>query len=456
MIDRGDKVIVAVSGGPDSIFLLDGLNRLSHEMGISLVVAHYDHGLRGDEDKFETKLVKDAARLMVIPFETEKASKHLKSSSSLEEKSREARYAFLERIRIKHKAQKIAVGHNLNDQAETVLMRLLRGSGPSGLAGIPPVRDNVIIRPLIEITREEIKNYLKDRGIHFAIDSSNINIRHLRNRIRLELIPIMLEYQPKLLERLARFSDILRDEDTFLDSIASEWIENVSEKADNGNISVPVSSVKNLPGPLKNRVIRKLLKQVDGNIYSLEYDHVISVIELLDNEHPQCSVDLPNGIMVRKAYQSLQFALKPQTEAIKYNYSLEGPGTYQLAATGQTLTIEETERAPEIPEAGDSFTAYLDADKLQHPLIARNFKPGDRFVPLGMKGHKKVKNFFIDLKVPSEKRVLTPILTSGDKIVWICGYRIDNRFKVTERTKRILKVSIINTNLLLKKFKVHS
>lgn len=444
MIDRGDRIIVALSGGPDSVCLLDMLHRLSDELEIGLIAAHYDHGLRGNEDAFETKLSKDIASSMDVPFEDEKASVDLKDASSLEERAREARYGFLEKVRVKHGAHKIAMGHNLNDQAETVIMRLLRGSGPSGLVGIPPVRDGVIIRPLIEITRDEITDYLKLRGLPFAVDSSNRSTVHLRNSIRHELMPKLLEYQPNLLERLGVLSTIIRDENSFLESMAVEWVGKEAKKTALGGISVPISSIRTIPDAFKHRVIREIFKRINkDNAYPMEYDHIDSIMKLPDNEKPQCSVDLPNGIMVSKAYEDLIFSIKTAKKKTAFNYPLEGPGVYPLDATGQILTLEEIDRGEDIFKNRDSSTAYLNADKLQYPLVARSFTPGDRFVPLGMKGHRKVKDFFIDLKVPSEKRASTPILTSGDKIVWVCGYRIDERFKVTAETKKVLRVNIV-------------
>ena len=442
MIASGDRVIVALSGGPDSVCLLDVLQMLSRELEITLVVAHYNHGLRGDEDKFETLFTRKIADSMQLPFETENASGLLECLSSIEKRSREARYAFLEKIRNKHGAQRIAMGHNLNDQAETVLMRLLRGSGPSGLAGIPPVRDNIIIRPLIEVTRDEITNYLNARRLTFAVDSSNSSRIYLRNRIRLELVPMMLDYQPRLLKHLGIVSDIIRDEDTFLESMALRWTEQEASTNSHGETTIPISSIKSLPDPLKKRAIRRLCRQVDGSIYNMEYDHVLSVIKLLDNEKPQCSIDLPNGIVVRKTYQNLCFIFKQKIATTEYSYSVKDIGTYNLGAIGCTLTLEEIDGITDLETKGDLSVAHLDADKLRHSMIIRNFRPGDRFVPLGMKGHKKVKNFFIDLKVPSEKRALTPILTCNGKIAWICGYRIDERFKVTERTKKIFRFTI--------------
>jgi tRNA(Ile)-lysidine synthase len=442
MTAPGDRVVVALSGGPDSVCLLDALHRASSELNIELIVAHFDHGLRGEEDDSETHMTRDMALSMGLVFETQKALDLAETRASLEEHARESRYAFLETIRHKHNAKKIAMGHNLNDQAETLIMRLLRGSGPSGLSGIPPVRNNIIIRPLIEIKRDEIMNYLKERRLTFAFDISNSNKLHLRNRIRHELLPMMLDYQPRLLEHLSIASNIMRDEDIFLDSMATQWIDNKVIRHGPGDMSVSALSLKDLPYPLKNRVIRILLKQVNNSHYPLDYDHIISVSELLKNNQPQCSIDLPDDITVRKTYNDLHFLLKAHRHVTGYTSLLEGPGTYNLDAAGQTLTLYEVDYQKDVSLETTSSAAFLDADKLKFPLTARNFKPGDRFIPLGMKGHKKVKNFFIDLKVPTEKRVLTPILTCQERIVWICGYRIDERFKVSQDTKRIMKATI--------------
>jgi tRNA(Ile)-lysidine synthase len=442
MVVPGDKIIVALSAGPDSICLLDLLNKLSPEMNIKIVVAHFDHGLRENEDERETQLSKDIAQSMNLPFETEKAPGLLKNHSSLEEKAREARYAFLEKVHDQHGAQKIAMGHTLNDQAETVLMRLLRGSGSTGLAGIPPVRDGRIIRPLIDCNRDEIMHYINSRSLPYAIDSSNSNKRHLRNRIRHELIPMMLEYQPRLLDRLGTISNIFREEDTLLETMALDWIDAEKAKDSQGDIIVSASSLRRLPDPLKTRVIRDLLKSVKGDVYPMEYDHIISVSGLLDNEHPQCSIDLPNGIIASKVYDTLCFRLKSYEDAAEYNYLLEGPGTYYIDAVRQTLMLDEVDGSNKNLMNASRFTALLDANRLSYPLTVRNFRHGDRFVPMGMTGHKKVKDFFIDLKVPSKERAMTPIITINDEIVWICGYRIDERFKVTSQTKKMLKITI--------------
>jgi tRNA(Ile)-lysidine synthase len=446
MVDPGDKVIVAVSGGPDSICLLDALDGLSKELEISLVVAHYNHGLREEEDEAETRLVQDITESMKLPCETGKADHLRRQNSSVEERARDARYAFLEGVRANHVAQKIALGHNHNDQAETVLMRILRGSGPPGLAGIPPVRDNKIIRPLIEVKREEIMEYLKVRRLPYAFDSSNMDTRYLRNRIRLELLPMLQDYQPQIIDRLCRLSNIIREEDLFMESMASDWIDREAEQDAEGNISVPLSSFINLPEPLRNRVARHSLKKIGRSLRQIGYDHIQSVLDLAEARNPQSMIDLPNGLKVRKVYDRLEFISGPDKTCHEYSYVIEGAGTFYLGAIDRTILFEEVDSGRDTFREGLGYTAHLDADKVRYPLIVRNFRPGDRFIPLGMKGHKKVKDLFIDLKIPSEIRALTPIVTTQENLVWICGYRIDDRFKVTPQTERVLKVTMYGSS----------
>jgi len=226
MLKVGDKVVVAVSGGPDSVCLLDVLEKLAPEYKIRLIVAHFDHTLRPHEDEEETEFVRQLARQYGIEFHTAKASETIHSSKgSLEERARKQRYAFLEQVRAKTNANKIALGHQLNDQAETVILRLLRGSGMQGLAGILPVRDRVFIRPLLSVSRQEIIRYLAHRGLKWVDDSSNLSTDPLRNRIRLELIPLLQSYQPRIVEILARTADTLQLDNSFLEDCAAGWLE---------------------------------------------------------------------------------------------------------------------------------------------------------------------------------------------------------------------------------------
>ncbi|MBW2137881.1 MAG: tRNA lysidine(34) synthetase TilS [Deltaproteobacteria bacterium] len=443
MIDRGDRVIVAVSGGPDSMCLLHILNGLKADLGMDLVVAHYDHGLRPSCDESETRFVRDFARSLDIPFETEKSTGLRQSGGgSLEEWAREQRYGYLERLGERLGARKIALGHNLDDQAETFIIRLLRGSGPSGLAGIPPVRDKKIIRPLIEVKRKEIEHYLEGLQIPFVIDQSNYETRFLRNRVRLEIMPPLLKLQPKLIEHLGQSAEMLRADNQYLEDRANEWIREAADLKPSGDILIRAHGYLRLPPPIRQRVLRGILKRLKKNLRRIGATHIQSIDELACGEKPQGTLNLPNRVVVTKMYEQLAFSTANGPRKPDFHYLLDGPGTYHIREIDRTFVLEEAEGLPETDLSPSPLTAYLDAGKIRYPLTLRNFKPGDRFIPLGMKGHKKIKKFFIDLKMPSPERYRTPILFSQEIPAWICGFRIDDRFKVTSKTKRFLKASI--------------
>ena len=442
MLERGDRVIVAVSGGADSVCLLDILNSLKDVMSVELVVAHFDHGLRPDEDEYETDFVKSLAASFDCKFVTKKAGLSLKpGNASLEEKARDVRYRFLNEVKEQFSAQKIATGHNLNDQAETVLMRLLRGSGPSGLSGIPPVRDTLIIRPLIEVTRSEIESYLSKRGLSHITDSSNSETKHLRNEIRLNLLPRLEKYQPKIFEILGRTAGIMRKENTWLEAMATRWSKKWAEKGSNDEIVLPLLRFKGLPEPLQNHVIRQALKKGGGSLRRISLPNIDAIKQIATGSRPQAEVTLPNMLAVKRVYDRLIF-LKSKPETFRgFYYIIDKPGAFDLEALGGTMQLEEVERKALSRLTTDPWTACLDAGLITYPLMVRSFRPGDRFIPLGMTGHKKLKSFFIDMKIPSHVRARVPLLTQGNRLIWVCGLRIDDRYKITSTTKRVLKIT---------------
>ena len=443
MLERGDLVMVAVSGGPDSICLLDILSVLRDEFSIRLVVAHFDHGLRPEEDEAETRFVRRLALSMNLPFESAKGSLSAgEGATSLEERARDARYTFFKDLRIRLHAQKIALGHSLNDQAETVLMRLLRGSGPSGLAGIPPVRNGFLIRPLMDLKREDVLAYLNVRKLSYVTDSSNLQTEFLRNKIRLEWMPRLLKMQPKLVEHLGHLANVLREENQYMDHQAMEWVDRAEIKSDDHETAIPVTSFLALPVALRNRVTRCILRKVKKDLRRIDQGHIRAVYDLALGEKPQGVLSLPQGLRVERIYDTLLVTRNPLQANPIFHYALEGPGKTYIPEIGRSITILELKGETDQVNDASPKTAYLNGDKLHFPLVLRNFKPGDRFVPLGMSGHRKVKDFFMDLKIPSRDRASTPILVHEKNPVWICGLRIDDRFKVTTETKRILKATL--------------
>ena len=447
MLDYGNRVLVAVSGGPDSVVLLDVLDRLKEAFSLDLVVAHFDHSLRPDDDERETRFVTSLAVSKNFPFITQKAlSPPGKSGMSLEEAARDRRYEFLHHAKKSHGAQKIALGHTLDDQAETVIMRLLRGSGPAGLSGIPPVRNHDIVRPLIEVTRQEIEDYIALRDLSYITDPSNLEKHHLRNRIRLDLLPQLKTYQPRIVEILGQTAGIMRDETRWMETEAEEWIKGHVEVFETGKHSVPLKAFGELAAALQNQVIRQIIKRVQGGLRRISVRHIEAIKGLVQGR-PQASLDLPNNVFVKKTYEILIFGKNREKEDPKeikgFQYVLDAPGVFNLDAIACTVTIEEIKGKTFLPGNNASpWIAHLDADRIEYPLTIRSIVPGDRFVPLGMTGHKKVKDFFIDQKIPSRVRRHLPLLCQGKDPIWICGLRLDNRFKVGPKTKNVVQVSL--------------
>ena len=444
MISSGDRIVVGVSGGPDSVCLLDILNKLRNDLDIELIVAHFDHGFRPDEDGNETRVVESMAVSLGLPFEMQKAGFNMEGTGSLEEMARYARYCFFNEVKDKYSARKIATGHTLNDQAETVLMRLLRGSGASGLAGIPPVRDDRIIRPLINLTRDEVLSYAVLKGLKYVTDSSNLETHFLRNRIRLEVLPQLKEIQPRVIELLGQTAEIMKRDDAWMEAEATAWMEKAAEISQDFRVKIPLSSFKQLPEALKYRIIRNALKISGGTLRRISLQHIEDVISMVTGEKPQAKIHMPNGLVVARRYDQLVFDAGGEEGSSEYSYTLDGTGIFHLEAPGYTISIRETEKT-KIPDISNSpWSAFLDADQITYPLEIRNFRPGDRFIPFGMSGHKKLKDLFIELKVPSEDRSRIPILTYNNKPIWVCGIRIDDRYKVTDETKRIMRATIVD------------
>jgi tRNA(Ile)-lysidine synthase len=443
MINSGDTIIGAVSGGPDSVCLLKILFQLQRWLNISLIVAHLDHGLRPQEDEKETEFVANLAKRLNLTLAYDKANNVTKAHGiSIEEKAREIRYQFLEKVLDEHHAQKAALGHNMNDQAETVLMHLLRGAGPTGLSGIPPIREGRFIRPLINITRDEIHTYLKQKGIPFMMDSSNLEKRYLRNKIRLELIPLLLNYQPRLIEHLGELAFLCRQEDQFIEEEANKGLQMATLDSSDHSLDISLTTFKNLPAPLQYRTIRQAIKRVKGNLRRIDIGHIKAIIDLANNMRPQIKMNLPENLIVKKIYERLRFSLGTETETGDFSHYMKNTGRFQIHEINQTILLEEISKKDFLGSSPSLREAFLDLDRLQWPLRVRNFRAGDRLIPLGLNSFKKVKDIFIDNKIPSEERKKIAILENCNDIVWLCGIRIDNRYRIKEKTKRILRCKI--------------
>jgi len=449
LLDRDDRIIVAVSGGVDSMVMLHLMNALREDLDLSLIVAHVNHGLRPDESKKEAELVEQESTRLGLPFEYGRFDAREFSRAaglSLQDGARRIRLHFFKTLLSKYEARKIALGHNADDQVETVLLRLFRGSGLKGLKGMLPIREGRVIRPLLETWRKEIESFAGENKIPYLTDSSNLKRNYLRNRARLDLIPLIeREYQSNFREMVLRTSAILREEDDCLEREAEKAFQTMVHEEPEG-FSFRFSEFKTLYPSIQWRVLLSLL----GRVYDEErceeaWSSIDPLYEKLRHSPPSFLLELPNGILAEKRYDRVRLK--------KGKIKLVPPFEVEVSASGRTL-IEELGKEVRVEEfngrlkqgdlAQSPEVVFLDYQKLQFPLIMRNFRPGDRFQPLGVKGEQKLKEFFIDHKIPRHERPEVPLLLSEEKIVWVVGHRICEEVKVTEKTKRVLRIKFCN------------
>ncbi|MCK5513462.1 MAG: tRNA lysidine(34) synthetase TilS, partial [Deltaproteobacteria bacterium] len=364
-------------------------------------------------------------------------------SLSSQEAARVIRYRFLEDVGERFHASKIALGHNADDQAETMMMWLLRGTGLKGLGGMPPVREGVIIRPLIETTREEIETFLEKNEIPFVIDSSNQKTQYLRNKLRHELFPSLREnYNPQLVKNLVQTASVLRTEDEYLESIAEDALKKILLSKDGESLAIDNKGLLSLPLAIQFRCLRGALEQIKGDLRKITSTHLYDIIKIVCNDMPNKLLKLPQGIMVEKSYNKLIIKLH-QTEPSPFNYKFTSiPDRVIIEEIGKEMKFEIVEGDDHTIPKKDSHIAYLDGGKILMPLTIRNTKPGDRFQPLGMKGEKKIKDFFIDEKVPLKERKRVPLVFFGDLLGWVGGMRINHRLRVTRKSREILKIEV--------------
>lgn len=442
MFIKGDKVIVAVSGGPDSMCLLNILYRLKDELGISLAVAHVNHGLRGeeaDEDEAYVKKFCDSIKVEYysIKIDIYKISKE--KGISCESAGRESRYEFFEDVRKKINAQKIALAHNANDQAETVLMRIIRGTGLDGLIGIKPVRDGKFVRPLINSTRDEIEEYCRVNDISCRIDKTNFENIYTRNKIRLELLPYIKEnFNKDIIGTLIRLSNIIEKDNEFIEQVSEEkykkYCENNSEKV------IIYSRAFREPEAIVTRIIRRAYNDLKGNLYDLEKIHIYDIINIQKNSTGK-KIMLKGGIEASNNYGDIQiYKFKAQDSTnIKKQYNLE-LGTNEALEFSLKVSLRKIDKEEKVSLKNNNLIKFFDYDKIKNNILLRYRREGDRFNPFGMKGSKKLKDIFIDMKIPKEERDKIPLVCFGDEIAWIVGYKVSDRFKVDKETKNILEI----------------
>ena len=468
-------LLVAVSGGPDSVCLLNILVKLREELGVRLYVAHLNHQLRGADSEADAQYVSGLAHRLDIPATIERrdvkahqAQQHL----SLEEAAREVRYTFLAQVAKSIGANRVAVGHTVDDHIETILMHLIRGTGTKGLRGLQPSsrwqssgNSLTVIRPLLSVNRRETADYCHNHQLMPRIDASNLSLSSLRNRIRHQLLPLLESYNPQVAEALLRTAYIAGDDLAFLDEETTRQWGKIVQKQGNV-ITLDKQGFLELPSALKRYLLRRAIEDLLGNLKDIESRHIEEIMGALTKPAGK-RLSLPGGLIFSIEYNQYligsepaalspfpilgaEFPLKLSGETVLPGWRIEAtiisPSIAKGKSEGANAPSETINPLPLIKGKGikgiglinNLFTAYLDRDKTGDKLLVRPRRPGDRFQPLGMNQPKKLGEFMIDSKIPSAWRQRIPLVCSSQHILWIVGWRIDERVKVTDTTKQIL------------------
>jgi tRNA(Ile)-lysidine synthase len=483
LISPGEIVVVGVSGGADSVCLLHILAKCQKGLGIKLHVAHLNHQLRGVESEVDAKYVSNLAGSLGVPIiidSQDVAAYRIERNFSLEEAARELRYAFLARVAGEVGANRIAIGHTSNDQVETILMHILRGTGITGLCGLAPCspmaydkqgmslraptgQDNLlVIRPLLDITREETTNYCQEHQLDPRIDSSNRSLSFFRNRLRLQLLPLLRQYNPSVDQALLRLADIAKEDSAFIEQQAFKLWDEVAGQENNA-IYFDKKQIASLPIALQRQLLRAAVTKLAGDTRDIEASHIEMARSLL-NKAVGKKVSLPHDFVCQVGYDEIVIASTAKQSQILPCPFPPLPGEVPLKVPGKTVFPGWKVRASIVGERVDSLSlrgalspsgetrqsnlvADFDLHKTGAELFVRQRQPGDRFQPLGMNMPKKLYEFMVDAKIPRSWRGRIPIVCSPQQIIWVVGWRIDDRVKTTptSRGKETLRLEFVKS-----------
>ncbi len=443
MLSGGETVLVGLSGGPDSVCLLSILTELGERYGLTLYALYVDHNLRPAEVREEIGFCEDFCGKRGVNFfvkSVDVLSRVKTFGLNKQEAARQLRYQAFDEAAIEVGAAKIALAHNADDQIETMAMRFLRGSGPAGLSGMPAKRGK-IIRPLIEIERADIESFLAAGNISFVVDSSNLCAEYFRNRIRQVLIPIMKELNPSLAGTMTHTSYILREEERYFNVVVTKTLMKMISRKTNERIELFLAPMESMDTVILRRVLRRAIEETDS-LRGISFTHVEDIITLIRHGSSGDRLSLPRGIRVIRGYSLL--VITSEKAGRIDEYQLKPPA--EIAIKG-TATVIRASLGNVKGDAGDGrSSALLDAAGMKFPLRIRPRRAGDFFYPLGFGKRKKLQDLFVDAKVPRDERDMIPIVVSGDDIVWVAGYRADDRFKIHAGTEIFLRLDIVKGN----------
>ncbi len=450
LLAHNQHLVIGVSGGPDSLTLLHLLTRLRDEYDLQLRAAHLNHQLRSDADA-DSDFVARVAASWNVPCTVERVNVEAfarENKLSIEEAGRRARYEFFARL-----GNVVAVAHNADDQAETVLMHFLRGAGVGGLRGMLPKASNPwavnssqwIIRPLLNITRKEIEAYCLQHNLEPRIDSTNTDTTYFRNRLRHELLPTLETYNPNIREILCRVAEVSSgDYDLLRGVIQTAWDAAAISPADSDLVAFDLAKWRALPLALQRALLRQAVQQLRSDTRDVDFVPIDNAARWIMSAQSGQTADLLAGLCVRVSGSILKVCAW-ETLSLSSPISLQVPLSFNEAIRFDewqiTATVLDNWSLEEIESNADSSVAYLDGSFDSLTLRAR--RVGDRFEPLGMNGKTiKLSDFMINQKIPMEDRDRLPILVDGDNVLWVCGYRVSGRAKVSRQTQRVLMVKI--------------
>ncbi len=466
MLSENDSILLGLSGGPDSVCLALILDEIKKDFNLSVNAVYVNHGLRPDEVENEEEFCKDLCDNLGIGFSSKSVDvkKYAKDRKlNKQEAARELRYKVYEEISNQVNATKIALGHTANDQTETFLMRLLRGSGQKGLSGIPPVRGR-IIRPLIEVERKDIEEFLavdclpageagspittqskcspKSDSFSppFIIDSSNLKTDYFRNWVRQIIIPELKKQNPALIKTICRSADILREEDAYFEIVVTKTLMRLISRKSNDTVELFLIPLENMEKPILRRVLRRVIEEME-TLRGIGFVHLEDIISLIKAGRAGDRLYLPKGIRVIKGYSLL---IMTSTEPVKIaEYELQPPCEVAIKGAGLVIKASFEKRGEDLGDGKSSV--LLDAGAMNFPLKVRPRANGDFFFPLGLGKKKKLQDFFVDEKIPRDERDKIPVVLSGNDVVWVSGYRADERFRITDKTEKFLRLIILKT-----------
>ncbi|WP_074116346.1 tRNA lysidine(34) synthetase TilS [Clostridioides difficile] len=444
LIQKGDKIVLGLSGGPDSVCLLHVLNRLKKDFNIEIYAAHLNHQIRGIEAQKDALYVSKLCEDMGIIFFVKSINvpKYCENEGlSLEEGARKLRYEMFYEIKDKIKANKIAIGHNLNDQAETVMMRIMRGTGLKGLKGIDYIRDNCIIRPILDVERNEIEEYCEAYNLNPRIDKTNLENIYTRNKIRLDLLPYMKDnFNSNVIESIVRMSNSLKSDNDYIEKEAEAKFREVSNIKEKGFVEINLDDFVCLHDAIKVRVLRNSIKHILRDTNFVDQRHIEDIMSLEDNSKVNKMLTLPRNIFVYRKKDSIILTNEEiVNEEIEFYYNVPSNGFIKIKELKQIIETQVMSIDRYKSMKLDNSSKGFDFNKVKGGIVIRSRRQGDK-IKLAM-GSKKVKDLFIDLKIPREERCKIPIITDSEGIICVGDYKISENYKIDENTKEVLKIN---------------